>query len=404
MGIDLGTTKVSAVIAELSQKQDPSVTGVGTTRCEALRKGVVTDIDQAASAVESAVAEAEMMAGYSVSTAFVSISGDHIKGVDSTGVVAVSRPEKEITQDDVEHVISASQAIIIPNDRLILHVIPQEFVVDDQDGIKQPVGMSGIRLEVHSHIVTCSATWAQNVIKAVRKAGIDVTELVLQPLATGYAVISKEEAELGVAVVDIGGGTTDISIFKEGTMHYASVIGLGGNNITNDIAVGLRTPTARAEAIKIQFGCSRAAMADESLIFEVEGVQGRKNRRISGKLLAQIIEPRIEEILYLVRKELVRSEYYEVLGAGLVLTGGTSLLNGIADFAEEVISIPARVGVPERIGGLVDYVSDPKMATGVGLIHYANQVFMKGGVARLSRGGRITELVGKVKRWVNTFF
>jgi len=404
MGLDLGTTKVTAVIAEAGPDGLASITGVGTKECEGLRKGVIVDIDKTVRAIEGAVREAEIMAGYSLGSAYVGISGDHIKGMDSTGVVAVSKPEKEITDDDVDRVVAASRGVVVPNDRLILHVIPQEFVVDDQGGISHPVGMSGIRLEVHTHIITASATCAQNVVKSVRRAGLDVDELVLQSLATGYSLVSDEESNLGVAVVDIGGGTTDIAVFKDGALHHTAVLGLGGRNITNDLAVGLRTPLAQAEILKIRDGCAKSAGIAEDDFLEIPGVHGRKARQLSRKVLAQIMESRIDELLYLVRKHLVKSDYFEVLGAGVILTGGTSLVPGILDSSEEVISMPTRLGLPEGVAGLQDYVDDPRMATAVGLVRYAAGATAKGGVPRSSTGATFGNIVGKVRRWVNTFF
>jgi cell division protein FtsA len=404
MGLDLGTTKVTAVIAEVDPDGLTSISGVGTKKCEGIRKGVIVDIDKTVRAIEGAVTEAEIMAGYSVGSAFVGISGDHVKGMNSTGVVAVSKPDKEITDDDVDRVVAASRGVVVPNDRRILHVIPQEFVVDDQRGISHPVGMSGIRLEVQTLIITGSATCAQNVIKSVRRAGIDVDELVLQSLATGYSLVSNEESNLGVAVVDIGGGTTDIGIFKDGALHHMAMLGLGGHNITNDLAVGLRTPLAQAEILKIRDGCAKSAGIPDDETVEVPGVHGRKARGLSKKVLTQIMESRIDELLYLVRKQLVKSDYYEVLGAGVILTGGTALVEGILDASEEVISMPTRLGLPEGVGGLRDYVDDPRMATAVGLIRYAADVIAKGGAPRSTTDATLGNIVGKLRRWVNTFF
>jgi cell division protein FtsA len=404
MGLDLGTTKVTAVMAEVDPSGPASIVGVGTKKCEGLRKGVIVDIEQTVRAIEGAVTEAEIMAGYSAGSAFVSVSGDHIRGMNSTGVVAVSKPDREITDDDVARVVAASRGVVVPNDRLILHVIPQEFVVDDQDGISHPVGMSGIRLEVQTHIITCSATCAQNVMKSVRRAGLDIEELVLQSLANGYSLVSDEESNLGVAVVDIGGGTTDIAVFKDGALHYTAILGLGGNNISNDLAVGLRTPLAQAEILKIRDGCAKSAGIPDDEIIEVPGVHGRKTKQLSKKVLAQIMESRVDELLYLVRKQLVKSDYYEVLGAGVILTGGTSLVDGILDSSEEVISLPTRLGLPEGVGGLRDYVDDPRMATGVGLIRYAADMISKGGVPKASSDAKFVNIVGKLRRWANTFF
>jgi cell division protein FtsA len=403
MGLDLGTTKVCAVIAEIDKGGRPTVIGVGSARCEGIKRGVVVDIAKTVSAIEGAVQEAEIMTDYAARSAYVSISGDHIRGLNSTGVVAVSRPDKEITGQDVERVLNAARNVIVPNDQLLLHVIPQGFVVDDQPGIELPVGMSGIRLEVQAHIITGAATCAQNVVKSVKMAGLDVAGLVLQPLATGFAVLTEEEMGLGVAVVDIGGGTTDISVFKEGAIRFTSVVGLGGNNVTNDLVVGLRTPFGQAEIIKTEFGCAHPRLAGDEIV-DVPGVQGRKTRQVSREFVAQVMGSRLEEILYLVKGQLVKSDYYDVLGAGVVLTGGTSLVEGIEDVAEEVLSIPARMGIPDRVGGLREYVNDPRMSTGVGLLHYAGDATLKGGVTIVDRHGRLGNLIGGVRRWVSTFF
>lgn len=403
MGLDLGTTKVSAIIAEIDKTGKPTITGVGTSRCEGIRRGVILDIEKTVVAIEGAVREAELMTDQVARSAFVSISGDHIKGMTSTGLVAVARPDREITESDVQRVVRAARGVTVPDDRLILHVIPQEFVVDSQRGIELPVGMAGMRLEVQAYIVTCAKTCAQNVTKTVKRAGLDVDGLVLQPLATGMAVLTQEEMQLGVAVIDIGGGTTDISIFKDGAIRHTAVVGLGGNNITNDLVIGLRTPFGQAENLKTEFGSAISASVGDEII-EVPGVHGRKSRPVSRKAISQIIEARLEEILYLVKKQLVKSEYHEVLGAGVVLTGGTSLLSGIEDLAEAILSMPARIGLPENVNGLTEYVSDPKMSTGVGLIYYAANVLAKGGVTPVEKQGRIGNVFSRVKEWVNTFF
>jgi cell division protein FtsA len=403
MGLDLGTTKVSAVVAEIDRSGTPIVVGVGTQRCEGIRKGVIVDIEKTVSAIEGAVQAAEMMSEFCPKSAFVSISGDHVRGINSTGVVAVARPDKEISDHDIERVVGAAKAIAVPNDRRILHVIPQEFMVDDQSGIDLPVGMSGIRLEVKAHIITCSSTCAQNVIKSVKKAGLDIDALVLQSLATGNAVLTQEERELGVAVIDIGGGTTDITVFKDGAIRHTSVLALGGSHITNDLVIGLRTPFGQAEDIKINHGCARRVDGSDEII-DVPGVQGRKTRQVSRRVIAQIMGPRLEEVLYLAKGELTRSEYYEVLGAGAVLTGGTSLISGIEDLAEDVLSMPARLGVPEDVGGLTEYVKDPRMSTGVGLLNHAGNILVKGGISAIDRPAKLGKVFGKVKRWVSAAF
>jgi cell division protein FtsA len=403
MGLDLGTTKVSAVVAEIDRNGRPVIVGVGTEKCEGIRKGVIVDIEKTVSAIEGAVQAAEIMSEFCPRSAFVSVSGDHIKGINSTGVVAVARPDKEISDHDVERVVGAARAIAVPNDRRILHVIPQEFMVDDQSGIDLPVGMSGIRLEVKAHIITCSSTCAQNVVKSVKKAGLDIDALVLQSLATGNAVLTQEERDLGVAVIDIGGGTTDIAVFKDGAIRHTSVIAVGGNHVTNDLVIGLRTPFSQAEDIKINHGCAKRP-AGEGDIVEVPGVKGRRTREVSKRMIAQIMGPRLEEILYLAKAELTRSEYYDVLGAGVVLTGGTSLIGGIEELAEDVLCMPARLGMPEEVGGLTEYVKDPRMSTGAGLLHHAGNMLLKGGVSAIERSAGLGNVFGKVRRWVSAAF
>jgi cell division protein FtsA len=403
MGLDLGTTKVSALIAEIDRNGRPIIIGVGTERCEGIRKGVIVDIEKTVSAIEGAVQAAEIMSEFCPKSAFVSISGDHIRGINSTGVVAVARPDKEIGEHDVERVVGAAKAIAVPNDRRILHVIPQEFMVDDQGGIDLPVGMSGIRLEVKAHIITCSSTCAQNIVKSVKRAGLDIDALVLQSLATGNAVLTQEERELGVAVIDVGGGTTDVTVFKDGAIRHTSVVALGGNHVTNDLVIGLRTPFGQAEDIKISHGCARRPDGDGETI-DVRGVKGRRSRQVSKRVIAQIMGPRLEEILYLAKGELTRSEYYEVLGAGVVLTGGTSLISGMEELAEDVLSMPARLGMPEDVGGLMEYVKDPRMSTGVGLLHHAGYMLVKGGVSAIERPAKLGNVFGKVKRWVSAAF
>lgn len=403
MGLDLGTTKVGAVIADIDKSGKPTIVGVGTSKCEGLRRGVIVDIEKTVAAIESAVQEAEMMTDRGPEFVYASISGDHIRGMNSTGVVAITSPGREITERDVQRVIKAARGVVVPEDRLILHVIPQQFVVDDQRGIDLPLGMTGIRLEVQAHIITCAMTCAQNVAKTVKMAGFDVNGLVLQPLATGLAVLTQEEMQLGVAVIDIGGGTTDICIFKDGAVRYSSVVALGGNNITNDLVIGLRTPFGQAEAIKIEHGQATIPDGDTQMI-EVPGVQGRKMRRVSKRFISQVIKPRLEEIFDLVKAQIIKSELYDVLGAGVVLTGGTSMLTGVEEVSEEVLSLPARIGVPDNVFGLTEYVRHPRMATGVGLVHFAANSMSKGGVLRVERQGGLKGFVARIREWFGSSF
>ena len=375
VGLDIGTTKIGVVIAEVTEENTVNIVGVGLAQSDGLRKGVVVNIDKTVQAIEKAVEEAELMAGIDIDSVFVGIAGGHIKSINSKGVVAVTNANSEITEEDVARVIEQAKAVAIPIDRQIIHVIPQEFIVDEQAGIKEPVGMSGVRLEVEAHVVTGAITSAANIYKSVEKAGLNVLDIVLEPLASSYAVLSEDEKELGVALIDMGGGTTDIAIFFDNAIRHTAVVGLGGKNVTSDIAIGIRTPIERAEEIKKRFGLAMASLARKEEYVEVPGVGGRESREISRSVLASIIEPRLQEIFSLVKREIKRSEFADMLGAGIVLTGGGALLEGIVEVAEQVFEMPVRVGNPTGFGGLADSVKSPIWATGVGLIHYGNKNF-----------------------------
>ncbi|MEW5726080.1 MAG: cell division protein FtsA, partial [Thermodesulfobacteriota bacterium] len=349
VGLDLGTTKIACIIAEVDRDQ-LKIVGVGTCSSEeGLRRGVVVNLEKTARSIEKAVSEAELMAGVKINSVYAGIAGDHIRSINSRGVIAVSRGGNEISQADVDRVIDAAQAVAIPMDREILHVIPQGFIVDDQKGIKDPIGMAGVRLEVEVHIVTGAVASAENIYKSIKRAGLKVDDLVLQPLASSYAVLTPDEKALGVALLDIGGGTTDIAMFFEDSIRHTAVIGLGGNNLTSDIAIGLRTPTEQAESIKKKYGCATLSQVKDDEMIGVFGVAGREEREVSRQVLAQIIEPRMEEIFSLASREIKRSDYGEMLGAGVVLTGGAAKLPGAASLAEQVFNQPARVGEPRGI-------------------------------------------------------
>jgi cell division protein FtsA len=373
VGLDIGTTKIGVVIGEISEESELNVIGVGIAQSDGLRKGVVVNIDKTVNAIEKAVEEAELMAGIDIDSVFVGIAGGHIKSINSKGVVAITNTSNEITEDDVERVIEQAKAVAIPMDREIIHVIPQEFIVDEQTGIKEPVGMSGVRLEVEAHVVTGAITSAANIYKSVEKAGLNVLDLVLEPLASSYAILSPDEKELGVALIDMGGGTTDIAIFFDEAIRHTAVVSLGGKNVTSDIAIGIRTPIEQAEEIKKKYGIALTSLVRKDEYVEVPGVGGRESREVSRAVLASIIEPRLEEILSLVQREIKRSEFADMLGAGVVLTGGGALLDGISDIAEQVFDMPVRVGTPSGFGGLTDSVKSPIWATGVGLIHYGQK-------------------------------
>ncbi|MCK4233720.1 cell division protein FtsA [candidate division WOR-3 bacterium] len=368
--LDLGTTKISAIIAEVNEKDEVNVVGVGTTPSYGLRRGVVVNLDKTVAGIRQAVGEAELMAGVKVNNVVVGIAGDHIKSFNSRGVIAVSRTEEGISNEDIKRVIEQAKAVTIPMDRKIVHVLPQDYTVDDQTGIKEPVGMAGIRLEAEVHIVSAAVTAVSNIIKSIERANLSVRDIILQPYASSFAVLDEEEKELGVCLIDVGGGTTDFAIFFEGSIRHTSVVGLGGVNITNDIAIGLRTPRAQAEEIKKRYGVAIASLVDTNEMMEVPGVGGRKKREVSRQILGSIIEPRMEEIFSLVEREIKRSGFDDRLTAGIVLTGGTAKMEGIDQLAERIFDLPVKIGIPKGIVGLTDAVSDPVHAGGIGLILY----------------------------------
>ncbi len=373
IGLDIGTTKVCCIVGEYHpstpvQAASIDIVGFGQSPSNGLRKGVVINIDSTVEAIKKAVKEAENMAGIKINSAYVGIAGTHIKSFNSSGVVAVK--DKEITQQDINRVIEAAKAIMIPQDREVLHVIPQEFIIDDQDGIRDPIGMNGVRLEAKVHIVTGAISSAQNLIKCANRAGISVTQLCLQPIASSAAVLTGDEKELGVALVDVGGGTTDIAIFREGALIHTSVLPVGGVHITNDISVGLRTSLEMAEKIKLTHGCAMASLVKDDETIEVPAIGEGKPRTVARKVLAEIIEARVEEMFSMIQKELNQSGYADFLAAGMVLTGGTTLLQGMVELGDFVFEMPLKRGVPIRLGGLKEIVNSPKYSTAVGLLKY----------------------------------
>ncbi len=367
VGLDIGTTKICAVVSEFNEK-GADIIGVGTYPSVGLRKGVVVNIDNTVDSIQRSMEEAELMAGCEIGSVFIGIAGSHIKGFNSHGVIAVKG--QEVSQEDVDRVIDAARAVAIPLDREVIHILPQEYIVDEQGGILDPVGITGVRLEAKVHIVTGAVTAAQNLIKCANRAGLDVIDIVFQPLASAEAVLTQEEKDLGVALVDFGGGTTDLALFTESAIKHTAVLGLGGNNLTNDIAVGLRTPSKEAEQIKIDHGSCLNSLVDKDQMIEVPGVGGRKPRLLSRHILSEILEPRVEEIFTLVDQEIERTGLKELLASGVVITGGSALLPGIVEIADQVFQLPARIGFPQRISGLVDVVNGPMFATAVGLVLY----------------------------------
>ncbi len=370
VGLDIGTTKICAIVGNVTE-DGVDIVGIGTSPSRGLRKGVVINLETTVASIKKAIEEAELMAGCEIKSVYAGIAGGHIKGFNSQGVIAIKN--REVSPDDVRRVIDAAKAIAIPMDREVIHILPQEFIIDDQDGIREPLGMSGVRLEARVHIVTGAVASAQNIIKSCNRAGLDVADIVLEQLASSEAVISPEEKEIGVALVDIGGGTTDIAIFVDGAIKHTSVLSLGGNHLTNDIAVGLRTPMAEAERIKQKYGCCYTSLVGKEETIEVPSVGGRTPRVLSRQLLSEILEPRMEEIYTLVNREIVKSGFEDQIASGVVITGGTSILEGMPELAEQIFNLPVRRGLPQNIGGLVDVVNSPVYATGVGLVIYGSK-------------------------------
>jgi cell division protein FtsA len=365
VGLDIGTTKIACIIGEVTD-EGIDVIGIGSHPSTGLRKGVVINIDATINSIARAVDEAELMAGCEVNRVYAGIAGGHVKGFNSRGIVAVK--DKEVRRQDLARVVDAARAVAMPMDRRVIHVIPQEYIIDEQDGIKEPLGMTGVRLEANVHIVTASVTSAQNIVKCANACGLQVADIVLEQLASSEAVLSEDEKELGVAVVDVGGGTTDIAIYSQGSLVHTAVLSIGGNHLTNDIAVGLRTPMAEAERIKQKYGCAMTDKIAPEETIEVPSVGGRPPRILSRQILSEIIEPRVEEIFAYVGRELKNSGYEDLIASGVVITGGTTILDNMPELAEEILGLPVRRGVPKGIGGLVDVVRNPKFATGVGLV------------------------------------
>jgi len=400
VGLDLGTTKTCVIVGEITP-QGIDIIGIGSHPSEGLRKGVVVNIDSTVEAIKNAVEEAEHMSGCRISSVYAGIAGGHIKGQNSLGIVAVKG--REVDEEDVQRAVEAAKAIAIPSDREILHTLPQNFIVDDQDGIRDPVGMSGVRLEAKVHIVTGASTSIQNIVKSVNRVGLEIHEIVLEQIASSEAVLSNDEKDLGVALIDIGGGTTDIAVFTEGSIKHTAVLPVGGNYLTSDIATGLRTPLTEAEKIKIRYGCAFGALISKDETIEVPSVGGREPRAISRQILGRIVEPRMEEILTMAYKEIVKSGYEDILAAGIVLTGGAALLEGITELAEQIFNMPVRRGRPIGFGGLTDVVNSPMYSTGVGLVFYGSRRLSKETLT--TKGGSLFgDVLRKIKKWILEFF
>ncbi|MGD9898206.1 MAG: cell division protein FtsA [Calditrichaceae bacterium] len=373
VGLDIGTTKIAAVVGRKDQYDNINIIGVGQYPSQGLRRGVVINIKKTVESIHKATQQAELMAGHEITKVYAGIAGDHIRSINSKGVIAVSGKDRVIVQEDVDRVINAAKAIALPMDREILHVLPQEFIVDDQDGIKSPIGMAGVRLESEVHIVTAAAASAQNIVNCIHEAGYEVADIVLEPYASSLAVLDSDEKDLGVCIMDIGGGTTDIAMFFDGSIRFTSVIGLGGQHVTSDLSQGLRTPMEQAEEIKKKYGIAMQTMLEKDDLIQVPGVGGRAPREISRSVLSAIIQPRMEEMFQLALREIERSGMIDSMGAGIVLTGGASMLEGTVELAEQVMGMPVKIGTPIVKGGLVETVRSPIYATGVGLIYYGLQ-------------------------------
>jgi cell division protein FtsA len=397
-GLDIGTTKITAIVAEPEEDHEGiRIVGVGSAPSDGLKRGVVVNLERTVRSIQHAVQEAERTSGRAIKGVWAGIAGDHIRGINSRGVIAVSRKDSEIRANDVQRVIEAAKAVAIPTDREILHVLPQEYIVDDQDGIRDPVGMSGVRLEAEVHIITGAASACRNLIRAAERAALNVEELVLEPLASANAVLAPDERDMGVALLDIGGGTTDVAVFYEGAIRHTAVIGLGGANVTNDLAIGLRTPVEWAEQLKLSSGCALTSMVRPEETVRVPSVGGRPDRDISRHMLAMMIEPRVEEIFAHAAKEVRKNHVAELLGAGVVLTGGASSLPGMVELAEQVLDMPVRRGVPSGISGMTEAVSDPRFATGVGLAIHA---YLNDARPRPAEGGLFGRISGGIRRWI----
>ena len=400
VGLDIGTSKVVCLVAELGADGQLEVLGMGSHESRGLKKGVVVNIEATVAAIQRAVEEAELMADCKITSAFVGIAGSHIRSFNSTGMVAVK--DREVMALDIERAIDTARAVNIPTDQQILHVLRQEFIIDGQEDVREPIGMSGVRLEVKVHIVTGAVSAAQNIIKCVRRCGIEVRDLILQPLASSRAVLAEDEKDLGVCLLDIGGGTTDIAIFTHGAIRHTAVIPVAGDQITNDIAMALRTPTSDAEAIKIRHGVALRQLADPNQTIEVPGIGERGARTMSRQTLAEVIEPRVEELYSLVQQVLRDSGFEELLSSGIVLTGGSSAMQGMVELGEEIFHMPVRIGVPRYAGALAEVVRTPRYATAVGLLLEGRAQMQQGTLSR--RCGSVRAVLGRMREWFQRNF
>ncbi len=401
VGLDIGTSKIVAIVAEVAPDGTFNVIGLGSQPSRGLKKGVVVNIEATMGSIQRVLEEAELMADCRITEVFTGIAGSHVRSLNSSGMVAIK--EKEVTQADIDRVVDTAKAIAIPNDQQILHILPQEFIIDGQEDVHEPLGMSGVRLEVKVHIVTGAVSAVENVVKCVRRCGLEVRDVILQPLASAAAVLNEDERELGVCLMDVGGGTTDLAVFANGAIRHTAVIPIAGDQVTNDIAMTLRTPTKEAEELKVRHGCALRQLADPNEIVEVPGVGERGPRKLSRQTLAEVIEPRIEELYSLVQAELRRSGFEEMLSSGIVLTGGTAQLAGMVELGEEVFHLPMRVGVPAYAGGLADVVRNPSYATAVGLLLEGRDQWLRAEAARTQTAG-LSGMAERMRNWFRANF
>jgi cell division protein FtsA len=401
VGLDIGTSKLVAIVGEVNDNGQIEIIGIGSHASRGMKKGVVVNIESTVQSIQRAVEEAELMAGCQIHSVYTGIAGSHVKSLNSHGIVAIK--DREVMPSDVDRVIDAARAVAIPADQRVLHILPQEFIIDSQEGIREPVGMSGVRLEAKVHLVTGSVSAAQNIIKCVRRCGLEVDDIILEQLASSHAVLTDDEKELGVCLVDMGGGTTDVAVFTEGAIRHTSVIPLAGDQVTNDIAVALRTPTQYAEEIKVKYACALRQLANPDDTIEVPSVGERPSRRLSRQTLAEVVEPRYEELLALVQSDLRRSGLEDLVAAGVVLTGGSAKMEGVIDLAEEVFHVPVRLGNPQYVSGLSDVVHNPIHATGVGLLLFGYRSRQGGNAENFSEKG-FSAVWKRMKSWFQGSF
>jgi cell division protein FtsA len=402
VGLDIGTSKVVAIVGEIDAEGGLEVVGIGSSPSRGMKKGVVINIESTVQSIQRAVEEAELMAGCQIHSVYVGIAGSHIRSLNSHGIVAIK--DKEVFDHDLERVIDAAQAVAIPADQKVLHILPQEYVIDSQEGIKEPLGMSGVRLEAKVHLVTGAVNAAQNIEKCIRRCGLEVEEIILEQLASSYSVLTEDERELGVCLVDIGGGTTDIAVFTDGSIRHTGVIPIAGDQVTNDIAMALRTPTQHAEEIKIKYACALTQLAGPDQTIKVPSVGDRPPRDLSRQALAEVVEPRYDELFSLVQAELRRSGYEDMVPAGIVLTGGTSKMEGVVELAEEIFHMPVRVGFPQSVRGLNDIVRNPIYSTSVGLLQYAQEAQEESNSGGARGAADSAGLFGRFRSWLQRNF